>query len=297
MNKILLSSALIFTLSIGSVSAQSLIADGNVKVDHDELMLAIDSILPESTQQGMREKEQNIRLFLIDYFTFKQMAEAARKEGLSDDKSLKIQRDYTENKLLTQALIEKYIDSAKQPNYELLAKEAYLTDRDRFSEPEQVKAEHILIAINTDQDDAAALVKANELYAQVQKKGSNFSELAKQHSDDPSAETNSGDLGYFTREQMVQPFADAAFSMKKGQISKPVKSSFGYHIIRVLERKSAAVKSFDEVKEELLAEQRSNYRVSKRREIVDSFQNRGTIVIDDAAFAEFVKEFQKNTKK
>lgn len=216
MKKILLKSALIFTLSVSSVSAQSLIADGDIAVDRTELALAIDQILPEKMQQGMRQKEQNIRLFLIDYFTFKQMAEAARKEGLADDESLKIQRAYSENKLLAQALIKKHVDSVKQPSFEQSAKETYLTERERFAVPEQVKAEHILIAVNAEQDDAAALAKVNDLYAQAKEKGSNFAELAKQYSDDPSAESNSGDLGYFTRDKMVKPFADAAFSMKKG---------------------------------------------------------------------------------
>lgn len=293
MKKILLSTAVLFILSTGVTSAQNLISEGDIHVTAQELQLAIEHVLPESTQQGMREDEQNIRLFLIDYFTFKLMADAAREQGLSEEPAIKAQLDYRTNRLLSQIMLKRHGESAQQPNFEPLAKEIYLTDRRRFEMPETVKAEHILIAINGEQDDATALAKANDVYAQARKRGSDFAELAKQHSDDPSAESNSGDLGYFTRDAMVKPFSDAAFAMKKGQISKPVKSDFGYHIIRVLDHKPATVRPFAEVKDELIAEQREKFQSNKRRELVDSFQDRDTIVIDDAAFAEFVKAFQK----
>lgn len=297
MKKILLSSALVLAFGVSSASAQDIISEGNVKVTAKELSLAIEAVLPERTREGMREDEKNIRLFLIDYFTIKSIGDAARKQGIADEPVMKIQQEYNVNRLLSQALIRRHGESGKQPDFEPIAKEAYLADRQRFAQEEVVRAEHILVAINAEQDDAAALAKANNLYAQAKKKGSDFSELAKQHSDDPSAASNSGDLGYFTRDKMVKPFADAAFAMKNGQISKPVKSDFGYHIIHVLERKPATVRPFEEVKDELIEEQRAKYQAGKRREFVDSFQDRDTIVIDDAAFAEFVKEFQQKEQK
>lgn len=293
MRKILLSSFFYLMVFGGATNAQDLIADGKVKVTAEELALAVEAILPEATQQGMREDERNIRLFLIDYFTAKLIANAAREQGVADEPAVKINQEYAANRLLSQVLIRRYGEVGDQPNFEPMAKELYLTDQARFSLPEKVRAEHILVAVNTEQDNVVALEKANELYAQAKNKSSDFAELARQYSDDPSAKNNSGDLGYFTRDAMVKQFSDAAFSMKKGQISKPVRSDFGYHIIRVLEREPATIKAFSEVKEELVEELRAKFQANRRREFVDSFQDRETVVINDAAFAEFVKEFQQ----
>src|SRR5690606_16212637 len=113
---------------------------------------------------------------------------------------------------------------------------------------------HILIAINDERDEAAALKRAQEVLAKA-KAGEDFAELAKEYSDDPSAQSNNGDLGFFVRESMVKPFADAAFALKKkGELSEPVKSQFGYHVIRFNERKAAKQLSFEEMKPRLMDE-------------------------------------------
>ena len=86
-------------------------------------------------------------------------------------------------------------------------------------------------------------------------KGVDFADLAKRRSIDPSAASGGGDLGYFTREQMVPEFSEAAFSLKKGEITEaPVKSSFGWHVIRVEDKRTSGPPSFDEVKAELQEE-------------------------------------------
>ena len=109
---------------------------------------------------------------------------------------------------------------------------------------EQVRARHILVA---NEADAKAIIA--ELG-----KGANFIELAKKRSTDPAG-TNGGDLGFFSKEEMVAEFAEAAFAMKTGDVSAmPVKSEFGWHIIKVEERRMGAPPSFQEVEEEVRGE-------------------------------------------
>jgi peptidyl-prolyl cis-trans isomerase C len=84
----------------------------------------------------------------------------------------------------------------------------------------------------------------------VTKKGASFEGLASEYSKDPSG-ARGGDLGYFTADKMVKPFADAAFVLKKGEISKPVKSQFGWHIIKVEDRRKAEIKTFEQMYTEL----------------------------------------------
>jgi peptidyl-prolyl cis-trans isomerase D len=130
--------------------------------------------------------------------------------------------------------------------------------KDRYSEPEKRHAHHILIAIGDPKDakaDAAALAKAGQIEADL-KGGKDFAELAKKYSADPGSAAQGGDLGWADKSAFVGPFADALFSMQPGQISDPVKTEFGYHIIRLDEVRPAHVRSFDEVRAELETEYR-----------------------------------------
>ena len=280
-------------LFAANTSAEVLISQDNIEVTADEFTYAVNRIVPQHQQENMRSKEKNMRGFLADYFTVKVMADAARAKGLDKDPALQVQLAYNNNRLLTEALVNDYYASQKEPSYEVLAKEAYLIDTKRFNTPEQVRAEHILIAINDQQDDAIALRKAQELYTKAKKYKTDFSDLAKKYSDDPSAVDNSGDLGFFVREAMVEPFSDAAFAMKKGEISKPVKTDFGYHIIHVLDQRKAGVQSFDTVKAQLIEEQKIVFKNEKRDEIVSKFRSSPDIKVDDEAVMDFVKKMQQ----
>ena len=104
---------------------------------------------------------------------------------------------------------------------------------------EQVKASHILVAVDqnaSEEEINSAQQKANEIYDKLMV-GSDFEELAKENSDDPSVSQNGGDLGYFARGVMVPEFEQAAFDLLVGEISKPVRSSYGWHIIKLTDKK------------------------------------------------------------
>ncbi len=106
----------------------------------------------------------------------------------------------------------------------------------QFQEPEQRRASHILIKLAAGADAAAkqaAKTRAEQLLAEVRKTPAKFADLARQHSEDPGSGGNGGDLGVFSRNMMVKPFADAAWSMKPGEIRGLVESQFGFHIIRL----------------------------------------------------------------
>lgn len=121
-----------------------------------------------------------------------------------------------------------------------------------FKRPETVRASHILIKVSPDAS-AAVKAKAREKLEKIReqlKKGADFATLAKKYSQGPSA-ANGGDLGYFSRGQMVGPFAKAAFSLKKGQISQIVKTSFGYHLIKVTDIRPAKVVPLAQVKDKI----------------------------------------------
>src|SRR5215510_15534898 len=111
----------------------------------------------------------------------------------------------------------------------------------QMSKEPEVRARHILVET---EDEAKAVLA--EL-----KKGTDFAELARLKSKDPGAANEGGDLGYFTKDQMVPEFAEAALKLEKGQLSEPVKTQFGWHIIRVEDKRDRPVPPFDQVKDQI----------------------------------------------
>jgi peptidyl-prolyl cis-trans isomerase C len=128
------------------------------------------------------------------------------------------------------------------------AKDFYDKNPDKFKEDEQVRASHILVRVD-EKADAAAKQKARAEIDAVMKKvraGGDFAKLAQEHSQDGSA-ANGGDLEYFTRGQMVEPFNKVAFELKPGQVSDVVQTQFGYHIIKKTDHKAGRTVPFEEV--------------------------------------------------
>lgn len=153
--------------------------------------------------------------------------------------------------LLKQYAVSKILNNVIATEDEI--KDYYEKFKDTFKKPESVKASHILV---DDEDTALNIVK--EI-----KDGLSFAEAAKKYSKCPS-NANGGDLGYFTRGKMVPEFENAAFGMNKDEISSPVKSQFGYHIILVTDKKEESKSTLDEVRGELerqiiIVKQNSDY--------------------------------------
>jgi peptidyl-prolyl cis-trans isomerase D len=134
-------------------------------------------------------------------------------------------------------------------------KDYYEEHLDTFKEKKQIRARHILFKLpeNASKEEEEKVKKKALEVLKKAKEGQDFAELAKKYSEGPTAK-DGGDLGYFSENQMVKPFEEAAFKLKKGQISDLVRTSFGYHIIKVEDIKEARTKSLDQVREQIVAE-------------------------------------------
>jgi peptidyl-prolyl cis-trans isomerase D len=143
-----------------------------------------------------------------------------------------------------------YLDEVTAAEGEI--SEFYELNPERFKDPEQIKARHILIKVSqgaSESEDAKAKERALAILKEA-KEGKDFSSLAEKHSQGPTA-SKGGDLGYFTRGQMVKPFEELAFSLKKGEVGGPVRTRFGWHIVKVEDRKDAHVKTLAEVRDQI----------------------------------------------
>jgi peptidyl-prolyl cis-trans isomerase D len=128
---------------------------------------------------------------------------------------------------------------------------------ERFSQPEQRRVSHILLPIANPADDAAVKAKADGILKRAQA-GEDFAKLAKEYSQDPGSAAQGGDLGWSERKVWVTPFADAAYSMKVDEIKGPVKTQFGYHILKLVGIQPATVKTFEQSRADLETEYRRN---------------------------------------
>jgi peptidyl-prolyl cis-trans isomerase D len=133
----------------------------------------------------------------------------------------------------------------------------YAKRRDTFNVPEQVNAAHILVSVKPDagpNGDAAAKAKAESLAARAKAAGADFAKLANENTDDPSGKGSGGQLPPFARGQMVPEFDEAAFAMAPGEIRGPIKTQFGYHIIKLASKTPARTRSLDEMRSSIAAE-------------------------------------------
>lgn len=169
------------------------------------------------------------------------------------------QRGYTEESLREELgriiAIDSYIGEEVAPHVSVPEEEVlryYEENIKVFWEPEKIRASHVLAGVEDPSDDGQkkqALRKIKEVEKKL-KKGEEFEALAREYSDCPSS-TQGGDLGFFRREQMLKPFSDAVFALEEGGISGIVETKFGYHIIKLVERKPERTIPFEEVKSEI----------------------------------------------
>jgi peptidyl-prolyl cis-trans isomerase C len=205
-----------------------------VEIRQSDLALAEEELGPSLAQMDPATKEQNVLAFLID---MNLVAKAAEDKKVQDSDDFKKRMAFTRSRLLMDSLLA---GEGKAATTDQAMKKVYEDASKQISGEQEVHARHILV----ETEDEAKQV-AEEL-----KKGADFAELAKKKSKDPGA-SDGGDLGFFTKDQMVPEFSAVAFSLEPGKISDPVKTQFGWHIIKVEEKRNRKAPEFDQVKSQI----------------------------------------------
>lgn len=253
--------------TLPAMSAEQVLLESNqVKITSLDFEAEIERIPAENRQEVLSSKAR-IRKLLEGMLFYKTLADQARKAGIDSEPLIKKRLELAADKLLSQVQMDRSVESLKLPNFEARARELYKINAEQYSLPAKVHASHILVDKKS-RTDEEALKRAQEARAKALE-GKPFEVLAQEYSDDPSAKENKGDLGFFEAGKMVKPFADAAFAMSvPGEISAPVKTPFGYHIIRFHEKQASKLRPFDEVKAEIMKGLRDKYIADYRQEQV-----------------------------
>ncbi len=171
-------------------------------------------------------------------------------------------------------------DYIAKPENQKLLETAYTDNLSTYSKAEEVKARHILIK----DEDGKALEKIKAIKAKISVKS--FASVANKETQDPTGKDNGGELGWFSRGRMVPEFDDVAFKMNKGEISEPVKTQFGYHLIYVEDKKEAEKKELDSVKPELARMAIQKAKGSDLDQLLKSEQDRVTALLKDNKLAD-----------
>jgi peptidyl-prolyl cis-trans isomerase C len=188
-------------------------------------------------------KRDYLVAFLTDMIL---VSKAADEQKLGDTPEYQRKLDFARKKLLMSALLGKVGSAAVTDD---VMKKVYDDAVKQMPAEEEVHARHILIRADAGDEKAskAAEDKIKTVIARLNK-GEDFAKVAGEVTEDPSGKANGGDLGYFGKEQMVPEFADAAFGLDKGKVSQPVKTQFGWHVLKVEDKRTKPAPSFDEVK-------------------------------------------------
>ncbi len=204
------------------------------EIRQSDVNLAEDELGPSLAQMDPATKKENVLSFLID---MKIVAKAAEAKKIEDRDDFKARLAFTRSRLLMDNLLAM---EGKAATTDEAMKKVYEEASKQMSSEQEVHARHILV----DTEDEAKAVE-EEL-----KKGADFAELAKKKSKDPGG-SDGGDLGFFTKDQMVPEFSAVAFALEPGKISDPVKSQFGWHIIKVEEKRDRKAPDFEQVKSQI----------------------------------------------
>ncbi|MFH0732737.1 MAG: peptidylprolyl isomerase [Candidatus Omnitrophota bacterium] len=227
--------------------------------------------LPEYYQSAATQHKKEI---LDDVIVEKLLYEEARKRKLHKDDDVKKLIDKAAKKILIAKLLE-IETSVEDPISDEDIELYYRQNKEQFLIPEKVKASHILLS----SEDEAKNVLA-ELDA-----GADFSDLARKYSKDLTKDRG-GDLGYFQRGQMIPEFENVCFAIKPGQTSGIVKTRFGYHIIKVTDKRAAEYKQLGEVKETIESKLLDQTKQEQFKALVEALKSKAKIVINEEAFKE-----------
>jgi peptidyl-prolyl cis-trans isomerase C len=222
-----------------------------VEIHVNDLAFAEEEIGSNMPAMSPDQKRDYLITYLADVIV---LAQAAQQQKLADRDDVKRRLDFDHNRVLMEALLQ---DTGKAAVSDEAMHKVYDEAVKQAAPEQEVHARHILVATEAEAKDIIAELK----------KGADFATLAKQKSKDPGA-AEGGDLGFFTKDQMVPEFSEVAFKLDKGQISDPVHTQFGWHVILVEDKRTKPTPTFEEVKPQL-----ANYVAHRAQaELVDKLR-------------------------
>ncbi len=239
---------------------------GGVAVTANDLTEEVLRLPPQVQAQALQRPADVARL-AQNLLIRRELARQAEAEGLDKDPKVAAALRAARERVLSEAALARAEGTPPdRQTLERLARNQYDATPEKYDTPEQVRVRHILVSAKACEPE----VRTRELLAQARQPGADFAALAKANSDDPGSAARGGDLGFFSRGKMAAAFEAAAFALQKpGDLSDVVKTEFGYHVIRLEERKPAGRQPFEAVRDELVKSFAEAETRSRRQDAVE----------------------------
>lgn len=252
-----------------------LVEDGKVRVtvaDFQGSMLRV----PEDRRAGFRMSYERVAGVVDNVFIARSLAQKARDAGMDKDPAVQARLQQVQDAFLADLYSQKLEKEAKDFDLTVRARELYAADKDKYLTDEENHVQQILVS-NVCHSNIEAREIARQAYDDVKAGKAEFLTLAQKYSDPGEKAHKGGDIGTGPVKRLVQPVRDALAKLKPGEISEPVESPFGYHVVKLIERKPAKQKPFDAVKGDIIAAERVTVERKRLEDAIHAVRNSKTV--------------------
>ena len=254
-----------FAAGAAAYAAVELANVGGTSLTDNDLKGKLGSLPP--VQKEFLNKDERARARLVENFVMEELfVQEAEKSGLTKNTEYTQELDNQRRQLLARLFLKEKVEAQLTPKS---IKSFFDKNKMRYR-TDEVRAFHILTKTKAEADEVYTKVAAA-------KTDEEFQTLAKKFSSDPSVAQNLGDLGFFSRSRMIPEFADAAFKMKKGEISKPVQTPFGFHVIKLVDTKQGQDADFESVEPRV----KNDLRGEMTQKLVEDLKKKRNVKIND----------------
>ena len=275
---------------------------GNGVVTQAEFAARADKIPAKHRLTTLRDRKR-VRDLIGTTLLRSQMASDAREAGFDKEQILIDRMQLAAEAELADAWVQHYVEMQPAADYEALAREYYAVYQEQIMTSEMVNVSHILISYAKHSDEEAKAL-ADSVSEQLKVNPELFDELVLTYSEDPSAGSNKGKFTNVKKGDMVKPFEETSFALEQGEISVPVKTQYGYHIIRLDARIAPEQLTFDEVKSRLIEKERIKHEERVKQDYIQSLTSSEVKMTQEALekmvrsqFGEDYVESQVDTQK
>jgi peptidyl-prolyl cis-trans isomerase C len=253
-----------------------LVVDGPVVVsaaDFEGNILRI----PEDKRAGFRMSYDRVMAVVDNVFVARSLAQKARAAGLDKDPAVQARLQQAQDAFLADLYVKQLEQAADKTDYEQRARELYIADRDKFMTEEEVRMQQVLIGVKCRTKEAARQI-AQRAHDEAVKPNADFLSIATRYTDEGEKADKGGDIGWSPVKAFVPQVREAVTKLKKGEISEPVESPFGFHVFKMLDRKPPQQKPFEAVKADIIAAEKAMAQNKRLEEAVMLVRNSKTVV-------------------
>lgn len=279
-------------LATESTDKDILASRGQGSVTQEEFTARADRIpanIRRSTLRDTKRLQDVINAMLLQ----SQLATAARTAGFDKAKIVQDRMRLAADAELANAWLDHYVDMQPEGDYEAMAREYYELNKDTLFSAPAIDVSHILISTTERSPEEAAEI-ANEIEQQLADDPGQFDALVLEYSDDPSAASNKGHFKSVKKGDLVKPFEEVAFAMQEGEISAPVETGYGLHIIRLDALLPATQMTYEDVKDRLIESERARHRERIKTSYLTELTNQNVNMTEEALEVMVKRQFGEN---